>query len=77
MTLAEACASHTSGHLIDDVTAQICWDADRLDIGRIGIAVNPYFLNTSAAKTMVAAHGFVPPLPAKLRPTLHAGISHH
>jgi len=35
--LMKACDLHTEGDLDGDITAQICWDADRLDLGRIGI----------------------------------------
>jgi uncharacterized protein len=33
-----------------DVTVQTCWDADRLDLGRIGIKPEPRFLCTAAAQ---------------------------
>ena len=35
--LYEACAAHTDGLTEADVTIQTCWDADRLDLGRVGI----------------------------------------
>jgi len=41
---------HTSKLHTDDVTIGTCWDADRLDIGRIGITPDRRFLNTDAAK---------------------------
>lgn len=45
-----ACEHHTDGLTEADITIQTCWDADRLDLGRIGIWPNPRRLCTSAAK---------------------------
>jgi uncharacterized protein len=45
-----ACAYHTDGLTEADVTVQTCWDADRLDLGRIGIRPDPRRLCTGAAK---------------------------
>ena len=45
-----ACEFHTAGLTEADVTVQTCWDADRLDLGRIGIRPNPRRLCTSAAR---------------------------
>lgn len=45
-----ACAYHTDGLTEGDVTVQTCWDADRLDLGRIGIRPDPRRLCTDAAK---------------------------
>jgi uncharacterized protein len=49
-TLKAACMGHTSGHLTDNLTAQICWDSDRLDLWRVGIEPDPYYLGTEMAK---------------------------
>ena len=48
--LSYACERHTDGLTEADITVQACWDADRLDLGRIGIRPNPEFLCTDAAK---------------------------
>jgi uncharacterized protein len=48
--LYTACAEHTDGRTDGDVTIQTCWDADRLDLGRVGMAVDPRFLGTDAAR---------------------------
>jgi uncharacterized protein len=48
--LYHACRYHTDGLTQADVTVQTCWDADRLDLGRIGIRPDPTFLCTAAAK---------------------------
>ena len=49
-----ACRHHTEGKTQADVTVQTCWDADRLDIGRVGITPAARFLCTLAAKDMLA-----------------------
>jgi uncharacterized protein len=48
--LYEACAYHTDGLTAGDVTVQTCWDADRLDLSRVGITPRPSRLCTDAAK---------------------------
>lgn len=48
--LYEACAHHTDGDTEADVTIQTCWDADRLDLGRVGIRPDPARLCTEAAR---------------------------
>ena len=48
--LASACRDHTSGSTHADVTVRTCWDADRLDLGRIGTVPDPAFLCTEAAR---------------------------
>jgi uncharacterized protein len=48
--LAFACEYHTAGLTEAHVTVQTCWDADRLDLGRIGIRPDPRHLCTPAAK---------------------------
>lgn len=48
--LWEACAGHTRGQTQADLTVQVCWDADRLDLGRIGIRPDPRYLCTEAAR---------------------------
>jgi uncharacterized protein len=48
--LRRACAGHTREISHADITIQTCWDADRLDLGRVGIAPNPKYLGTNAAK---------------------------
>lgn len=48
--LVYACRLHTSGLIEGNVTVQTCWDADRLDLGRVGIRPNPRLLCTAAAR---------------------------
>ncbi len=45
-----ACAHHTDGLIEADITVQTCWDADRLDLGRVGITPKSRFLCTVLAK---------------------------
>lgn len=42
--LAYACEHHTDGLTQADRTVQACWDADRLDIGRVGMTINDRYL---------------------------------
>ena len=48
--LTYACAHHTDGLTEADVTVQTCWDADRLDLGRVGIVPKAERLCTPAAQ---------------------------
>ncbi|MEZ5503365.1 MAG: hypothetical protein R3E50_12230 [Halioglobus sp.] len=48
--LTEACCGHSDGHIIADVTVMTCWDADRLDLGRVGIRPDPRRLCSEVAK---------------------------
>ncbi len=49
-TLLTACTLHTVGREHPDITVQTCWDADRLDLMRVGIRPHPKYLNTLAAQ---------------------------
>lgn len=48
--LADACARHTDGETKGDITVRTCWDADRLDLWRVGITPQPSRLGTDAAR---------------------------
>ena len=48
--LQYACQHHSDGLRAADTTVLTCWDADRLDLGRVGITPNPRYLCTDAAK---------------------------
>lgn len=52
--LLYACLHHTSGEVSDDVTISCCWDADRLDLPRVGTQTLPRFLGTETAKKMAS-----------------------
>jgi uncharacterized protein len=51
--LVEACLGHTHSRTSDNVTLQTCWDADRLDLGRVGIRPLAERLCTDAARDPV------------------------
>jgi uncharacterized protein len=48
--LVHACNLHTEGRLDGDITVRTCWDADRLDLGRVGTTPRPEKLCTEAAR---------------------------
>ncbi len=48
--LHDACARHTDGETEADITVQTCWDADRLDLGRVWIIPDPVKLCTEPAR---------------------------
>jgi uncharacterized protein len=48
--LKYACRHHSDGLLDAELTVQICWDADRLDLGRVGFRIEPDRLCTRAAR---------------------------
>jgi uncharacterized protein len=51
--LYEACRLHSDGRMTGEPTLLACWDADRLDLGRVGITPDPRRLATDAARGMV------------------------
>lgn len=53
-TLVRAVEQHTCGMTSSDVTIGTCWDADRLDLGRVGIAPDPRFMSTDAGRELAA-----------------------
>lgn len=64
--LFEACRLHTDGLTVGDPTLLACWDADRLDLGRVGITPRANRLCTGAARDLLlwadhrATNGYVP-----------------
>jgi uncharacterized protein len=50
--LEEALAYHSDGYTEGDITVQVCWGADRLDLGRVGIKPNPSRLCTHTAQSV-------------------------
>jgi uncharacterized protein len=48
--LLQACGGHTISQTHHSITVQTCWDADRLDLGRVGIVPDPLRLCTAAAQ---------------------------
>jgi len=50
LQLETACREHSDGKLRGNLTVRTCWDADRLDLGRIGIRPDPDRLATRHAR---------------------------
>ena len=48
--LTKACRDHTSGRTRANISVQICWDSDRLDLARVGIMPHARRLCTRTAK---------------------------
>ena len=48
--LRQACVYHSDGLNTGDTTVLTCWDADRLDLGRVGMTPDPRCLGTRAAR---------------------------
>jgi uncharacterized protein len=55
--LVFACEYHSAGLTEADITVQTCWDADRLDLGRIGVEPEKRNLCTSVARELAVAGG--------------------
>jgi uncharacterized protein len=51
--LFEACALHSDGAIDAHPTVQTCWDADRLDLGRVGTKPHPQRLCTDGARALL------------------------
>ena len=48
--LCKAIEHHSGGKVHDHATIQTCWDADRLDLGRVGIKPSARFMSQEAGK---------------------------
>lgn len=53
--LQTACYLHTTAHSTGDPTIDVCFDADRFDLGRVGITPDPRKMATKRGKK-VASH---------------------
>lgn len=51
--LMEACEFHEDGKVSDNPTIGVCWDADRLDLTRVGIIPDKNLLSTPAGKKLL------------------------
>ena len=49
-----ACKWHAHGRLNADPTIGTCWDADRLDLGRVGIAPEADYMSTEIGRKIAA-----------------------
>ena len=48
--LERACDEHTTGKYAGNRSIAVCWDADRLNLWRIGVRPDPYYLSTPVAR---------------------------
>jgi uncharacterized protein len=53
--LQTACTYHTDGERHEDPTIGTCWDADRLDLTRVGVTLDPRFMSTRLGQEMTRA----------------------
>lgn len=53
-----ACEIHTDGKTTACETVNTCMDADRLDIGRVGFIVDPFYLSSKEAKRIAKEKDF-------------------
>jgi uncharacterized protein len=53
--LKQAIRLHTSGLTTEDPTIGTCWDADRLDIVRVGLTPSAQYMSTTAGKDIAAS----------------------
>lgn len=53
--LHHACRRHAHGEVSTDPTIGACWDADRLDLGRVGMVPNPTFLSTEMGRRIASS----------------------
>jgi uncharacterized protein len=51
--LCVACERHELGEVSADPTIGVCWDADRLELPRVGVTPDPNLLSTTAGKNML------------------------
>jgi uncharacterized protein len=50
LELCEALANHDRGETTTNPTIGCCWDADRLDLGRVSIEPDPEVMSTAAGR---------------------------
>lgn len=58
--LNEACVGHTDKQRTDDPTIGTCWDADRLDLGRVGVLPDEGFMSTAFGKEIARCGSVYP-----------------
>jgi uncharacterized protein len=56
--LCHAMTHHSNGSVDSDATVQTCWDADRLDLGRVGIKPAAKYLSPVASKHIESAYNW-------------------
>lgn len=70
--LHHACAYHTTEHRAGDATIDTCYDADRLDLGRIGILPDPAKMATAPGAKIARKALRAKVAPLKMRGWLEA-----
>lgn len=65
--LHEAIDRHDLGEVSDDPTIGVCWDADRLELPRVGIVPDPDLMSTRMGKTLAAKLRVTEPRPDRWR----------
>lgn len=58
--LWNACIAHSEGLLHADPVVEVCWDADRLDLTRIGVQPIPGLLCTASARAVAEGMNVLP-----------------
>lgn len=48
--LVYALQFHNGGHVSDDLAIGTCWDADRMDLPRVGAKIDPKYMSTELGK---------------------------
>jgi len=66
-TLVYACTWHTDEPQNEDPTIGTCFDADRLDLGRVGIIPDPSYMSTAFGR-IIADAGSIQPFLTTERP---------
>ena len=56
--LCIAVTGHSDGKIHQDPTIQTCWDADRLDLGRVGTKPSAKYLSAEGAKHIETAYAW-------------------
>jgi uncharacterized protein len=59
--LRDACRAHADGDRAADITIGTCFDADRLDLRRIGIKPDPAFISNWQVRNMLKASASASP----------------
>jgi len=57
--LLEALRDHTHVRYTDNIHIATCWDADRLDLDRVGTIPDPDYMNTEIGRIMARNGGFI------------------
>jgi uncharacterized protein len=71
-----ACVWHTDSHHHDHPTIGTCWDADRLDLGRVGMTPDPAYMSTEFGAE-IARHGSIQPWIQLASPHIPQPDTHH